>query len=167
MTRHQLKQMRVNLGARARARATQAESRERLELKPRSTNEATGVPPVASARARTLAPTRKSELWQRRAGVVIGNRSPARIGAYHSIFGRTECAPTTLVGRNRDAVTKYWVPASERVKAKMYPFLPGKLLATANRLSIRQAVAGVLEHGREPSRDCKSGAYLIFCPKFA
>jgi hypothetical protein len=92
---------------------------------------------------------------------VIGNRSPARIGAYHSIFDRTECAPTALVGTG-DAVTKYWVPSSERVKAKIYPFLPGKLLATANRWSIRQAVAGVLEHGREPPRDCRSGAYLSF-----
>jgi hypothetical protein len=131
MTRHRLKQMHANVGASAHARATTsrevgqggaAETRAKI-------HKATVVPPV-SPRARTLAPTLKSELWQRSAGVVIGNRSPARIGAYHSIFGRTECA--------------------------------GKLLATANRLSIRQAVAGVLEHGSEPPRDCRSGAYLSF-----
>jgi hypothetical protein len=103
MTRHPLKQMHANVGASARARATTsrevgqcgaAQTRARI-------HKATVVPPVSPARAGTLAPTLKSELWQRRAGVVIGNRSPARIGAYHSIFGRTECAPTALVGRNR------------------------------------------------------------------
>src|SRR5580700_6980954 len=101
MTRHPLKQMHASVGASAHAGATTSEKSDSVELprpEPRSTKQRSFHPFPQHERGRSR---QKSELWQRRAGVVIGNRSPARIGAYHSIFGRTECAPTALVGRNR------------------------------------------------------------------
>ena len=114
---------------------------------PSKIHKATVVPPVSPSRARTLAPTLKSELRQRRAGVVIGNPAPLEAARITPSSVEQNVRRPLWLGVTGDAVTKYWVPSSERVKAKIYPFLPGKLPATANRLSIRQAVAGVLEHG--------------------